>query len=223
MVPLFGLDETRHLCWEETRPSDPIGCLAQLDKAILRTKAEKTATNKKQVDLEIKLLEVDKKRIETAVKTRVRVARAAVVREEREIQAEENADISCLTSRAREEVQIFNGGHFIYSRWQAFNRVTITNPHPFTVRISAIDPNRNKSGKVIDLPGGCTATLSRSIVPFLETSGYNSIQYSYMAQAVNENDYKGVARSQTFSLYAGNGYQQMNTYTWIVNNFSTQY
>ncbi len=210
-------------CWEETRPTDPIGCLARLDKEILIIKAGENPANRKQTKLKVKLLEVDKKRIEAQSKIRVRSARAVEVREQREIKAENNADIFCPDSRKREEVEILNTNHFIFNRFQAFNRVTISNPHGFTVRVFANDPNRNRSGAVADLPGGCTITLSRSIVPLLETSNYGSVQYSYSAQAINAPEQRGIARSQTFSLYPGNGYQQMNSYTWVINNFQTNY
>lgn len=212
-LPALALDETKKgPCWEETRPADPVGCLAQLDKNILRVKAEKTPQNKKQIDLEVKLLEVDRKRIEKQTKDRSLAHRRAVQRQERENQAEGNADILCPEGQ---HVRIYNNGHLLYSRWQAFNRVTVINPNDFTLRISAVDPNRNKSGLILDLPPGCTVTLSRSIVPFLET-GYGGVRFSYIAQPVDGNAAGKIARSQEYFLYGGNSVQQMNTWVWEV-------
>lgn len=213
-LPALALDERKKgPCWEETRPADPVGCLAQLDKVILTTKAEeKTPQNKKQIDLEVKLLEVDRKRLEKQTKEKSLAHRRAVQRQERENQAEGNADIICPEGQS---VRIYNSGHLLYSRWQAFNRVTVINTYPFTLRISAIDPNRNKSGQILDLPAGCTVTLSRSIVPFLET-GWGGIRFSYLAQPVDGGAAPKIARSQEFYLYGGNGYQQMNTSVWEI-------
>lgn len=215
-LPMLAMEEKRKgPCWEETRPADPIGCLAELEKTILRVKAEKTPENKKSNNLEVKLLEVDKKKLEKLLKEKSVVVRRAVQRQEREAQAESNADISCPEGKIQ-TVKMFNAGHFVYNRFQAFNRVTIINPLPFTVLISAVDPNRNKSGKVMELPPGCSATLSRSIVPFLET-GIGGVRFSYLAQPVDVADGGGkIARSQEFYLYGGNSYQQMNTSVWEV-------
>lgn len=212
-LPVLALDEKKKgPCWEETRPEDPIGCLTQLEKTILRVKAEKTSENEKSNALEVKLLEVDKKKLEKLQKEKNKAVRRVVRRQEQENQAEGNADISCPEGQ---RVQIYNTGHLLYSRWQAFNRVTVINTYPFTLRISAIDPNRNKSGKIIDLPAGCTVTLSRSIVPFLET-GYGGVRFSYLAQPVDGSAAPKIARSQEFYLYGGNSYQQMNTSVWEI-------
>lgn len=215
---LLALEPSSRPCWEETVPKDPIGCLVQLEKTILRVKAEKKPENKKSNELEVKLLEVDKKKLEKLQKEKTVVVRRAVQRQEREAQAESNADISCPEGRIQ-TVKMFNAGHFVYNRFQAFNRVTVINPLPFTVLISAVDPNRNKSGKVMELPPGCSATLSRSIVPFLET-GNGGVRFSYLAQPVDVADGGGkIARSQEFYLYGGNSYQQMNTSIWEVRFF----
>ncbi|MHB1316713.1 MAG: hypothetical protein ACYCZW_02545 [Minisyncoccota bacterium] len=212
-LPVLALDERRNgPCWEETRPADPTGCLAQLEKTIIRTKAEKTPHNKKQNELEVKLLEVDKKRLEKQVKEKTLNRRRAVQRQERDNQAEGNADIFCPDGQ---DVRIYNNGHLLYSRWQAFNRVTVINTYPFPLRISAVDPNRQKSGQILDLPAGCTVTLSRSIVPFLET-GFGGIRFSYIAQPVDGSAAPKLARSQEFYLYGGNSYQQMNTSVWEI-------
>lgn len=212
----LALDEKKKgPCWEETRPEDPVGCHAQLEKTILRAKAERTPLNKKQIDLEVRLLEVDKKKLEKLLKEKTVVTRRAVQRQEREAQAESNADISCPEGKIQ-IVKMFNAGHFVYNRFQAFNRVVVINPLPFTILISAIDPNRNKSGKIMELPPGCSATLSRSIVPFLET-GNGGVRFSYIAQPVDVADGGGkIARSQEFYLFGGNSYQQMNTSVWEV-------
>ena len=86
---------------------------------------------------------------------------------------------------------------------------------PATIRISAIDPNRNRSGAVADLPGGCSITLSRSIVPLLET-GWGGVRFSYLAQPLEGSNAGKVARSQEFFLFGGNSFQQMNTSVWEV-------
>ncbi len=215
--PALALNERKNgPCWEETRPADPVGCLAQLDKTIILIKAEieeeKVVLNKKKLETDLKLLKVDHKRIEQQTKEKYLSHRRAVQRQERENQAEGNADISCPEGQ---HVRVYNTGHLLYSRWQAFNRVTVINTHPFTLRISAIDPNRNKSGQILDLPAGCTVTLSRSIVPFLET-GYSGVRFSYIAQPVDGNAAGKIARSQEFYLYGGNSYQQMNTSVWEI-------
>lgn len=210
-------------CWEKTRPTDPIGCLGEIEILIIKLKADRTEHNRKPTDRDIKILRVHEKRIKTQAKVRIRVARAQEKREEREIKAENKADIFCPDPRRQEEVEILNTNHFNFNRFQAFNRVTITNPFDFPLRIRAVDPNQNSSGDIANLPGGCTITTSRSIRPLLETSGYNSLNYWYTAYALNPQDQRGVARSQTFSLFPGNSFQQMSAYTWVVANFQLNY
>jgi len=180
----------------------------------------------KELELQdqLKRVEEEKKKFYTPyekkarreIKRREKNERSA---EQREARAENTADIFCPDARAKEEVVIHNTGHFIYNRWQAFSRLAISNPYGFTVRISAIDPNRNKSGSVVDLPGGCTVTLSRSIVPLVETSNWGTLSYYYVAQALNPGDQKGIARSDSFSLFPGNGMQQMHVSLWVIGNF----
>ena len=207
-----GEEEKVGNCWEETNPEDPDGCLAQIEKAIIRLKVHKTKENKKSTDMSIRFLKVDKKRIENQVKAKITVAKKQQKRVEREVRAENNADIFCPDQQ--QPVVIYNDGHLIYNRFQAFNRVTVVNTHPFGVRISAIDPNREKSGKVLDLPPGCTVTLSRSIIPLLET-GWGGIRFSYVAQPITIADgAPKLIRSQEFFLFGGNGVQQMNTSVW---------
>ncbi len=81
-LPVLALDEKKKgPCWEETRPEDPIGCLTQLEKTILRVKAEKTSENEKSNALEVKLLEVDKKKLEKLQKEKNKAVRRVVRRQ----------------------------------------------------------------------------------------------------------------------------------------------
>lgn len=189
---------------------------------------EQLTDRDKLIRLRAKELQAKKLREEAEKKTRKkdedrfsRQARKEIEKKERRerdaqkraAQAVGNADIFCPDSRKLDEVVIHNTNHFIYNRFQAFNRVTVMNPSPATIRISAIDPNRNRSGAVADLPGGCSITLSRSIVPLLET-GWGGVRFSYIAQPLDGANAGKTARSQEFFLFGGNSFQQMNTSVW---------
>jgi len=222
-APTRTVEEKVGNCWEETNPADPIGCLAQIEKAIFRLKAEKTPQNKKSTDMSIKFLKVDKKRIESQAKAKINLAERYKKHEESEQKAVNNANISCPKGQT-EPVRILSFGHFQRHLWQAFQDVVITNPHNFTVRISALDGNSQKAGDVVDLPAFCTITVTRSLdVRRGEAGRIGGVYYSYAAQPLHVDNFQGIARSPQYYLYPGNNFGQARSDPWVIGRFQMNY
>lgn len=203
---------------ENKKLREKVSLLEQLtnQENLIRLRAEELRAQKARQDAEKKRKKTDEDRFtRQARREREKLEQRERDAQKRAANAIGNADIFCPDDQRLHEVKILNTNHFIYNRFQAFNRVTVMNPGPATIRISAIDPNRNRSGAVADLPGGCSITLSRSIVPLLET-GWGGIRFSYLAQPLEGRNAGKIARSQEFFLYGGNSFQQMNTSVWEV-------
>jgi len=186
----------------------------------VRVKAQKQ--NKQDVDLKLKLLKIDRKRLKKYFENRVRIARDVERREDRDVKAESKGNISCLNQKDREFVSILNGNHLMFNPVQAYLRVTVINSLPYPVLISAVDPGGSTSGDIAELPGGCEITLSRSIRGFTETYNTNGIGYRYKARAIDAVNYKGFAYSNPYFLYSGNNFSQRGTDIWVISNFQTQ-